>query len=93
MNSFKAEIRVVNDTRFYPNGVAFETREEAEAYGRNKVAAWTMAQEYRVVESEEMPNYHWNGGRGLLAIPAPVEARESIPEIVARVCDKEDSRG
>jgi hypothetical protein len=52
-----------------------------------------MVQEYRVIESDDTPNYHWNGGRGLLAIPAPVEARESIPEMVACLCDKEGARG
>jgi hypothetical protein len=68
--SFKAEIKTYDDPKFYLNGVALATREEAEAYGRNKIAAWTLAEAYQVVESDEPVNYTWSSTAGLVAVKA-----------------------
>jgi hypothetical protein len=64
--SYKVEIKVVNDEKYYPNGIALATREEAEEYGKHKLATWMMADEYRVIESTEPVNYTFAGE--LLAI-------------------------
>lgn len=61
--SFKPEFRVAGDPKFYPNNIAFATKEEAEANGLDKFRKWTMAAEYRVVESDEPVNYRWVEGK------------------------------
>ncbi len=61
--SYKTEIKVYGDPKFYLNGVTFSTAEEAELYGRYKRATWTMADAFRVVESTEVPNYTFADGR------------------------------
>jgi hypothetical protein len=70
--SYAIEVKVYNDPEFYPNGIRLATKDEAEAYGRNKVYNWTMADEYRVVESEDAVNYQWDPSIGLVSVEAPV---------------------
>lgn len=55
--SFKYEVKLYNDPKFYTNGVAFATEEEANRAGHAKMMAWMMVDEYRVVPSDEKPNY------------------------------------
>jgi hypothetical protein len=64
--SFKTEIKVFNDPKFYPNGVAFATKNEADFYGRYKINTWMMADAYQVVESDEPVNYAWSPTEGLI---------------------------
>ena len=64
--SFKPEFRVAGDPKFYPNNCAFATKEEALANGDHKFCNWTMAAEYRVVESDQPVNYRWNFDKQLL---------------------------
>jgi len=62
MSSFKAQFKTYGDPIFYDNAVRFATAEEAEAAGKDKYSKWTMAEEYRVVESEDPVNYKWENG-------------------------------
>ena len=66
--AFKYEIKTFGDEKFYQNGVTFSTHDEAEKAGRAKYNAWTMADAYRVVESDETPNYRWVDGTGLVEV-------------------------
>ena len=67
--AFKYEIQTIGDPKFYGNAVVFATDDEAHQAGRAKVRAWTMAEQYRVVETNETPNYQWVDGSGLVALP------------------------
>ncbi len=55
---------------WYPNAVAFATKEEAELNARRKWSAWTMSEDWRAVESDETPNYR-ETDTGLEALPNP----------------------
>lgn len=66
--SYAIEVKVYNDDKFYPNAIRLATKAEADAYGRNKVYNWTMADTYRVVESTDATNYSWDSQLGLVAI-------------------------
>lgn len=65
--SWKPEIKVVNDDKWYPNGLTFETKEEAERSARSTFNGWTTAVDHRAVESDLPPNYRWTD-KGLEAI-------------------------
>lgn len=67
--SFKAEFLCYGEKEYATNAVAFATREEAEAYGFNKMYNWTLVNEYRTFESDEPVNYKWEDGVGLVRIP------------------------
>jgi hypothetical protein len=60
--SYKTLIKVFGDDTYYPNGITLATREEAEAYGAYKLASWTLAENYKVVESNLEPNYAFEDG-------------------------------
>ena len=60
--SWKAKFKVVNDPKFYSNGVTLSTKAEAEAYAKDKFANWTMSTDWLVEESEEVPNYIFQSG-------------------------------
>jgi hypothetical protein len=66
--SYKCEIKVLHDQKYYQNAVSFATEEEAKAYGRNKLCFWTVSEDFRVVESTESVNYRWDHLEGLVAI-------------------------
>lgn len=66
--SFKAEIKVFNDPKFYPNGIAFATKNEADSYGSYKLGTWMMSDAYKVVESTEPVNYRWDSAEGLVDV-------------------------
>jgi hypothetical protein len=62
---YKYELRVTGEgDKWHQNAVVFPTREEAEKAGLAKFSAWTMAEDYRVVESGEEPNYNWDEESG-----------------------------
>jgi hypothetical protein len=62
--SWKPEIKVFGEKQFYSNSQVFETYEEAHISARNRHFNWTMAEDFRVVESEEPVNYKWVDGVG-----------------------------
>ena len=56
--SFKPMIKTINDPKFYPNNLAFATREEAEVSAKDTYGRWWNATEWRVDESDQPVNYH-----------------------------------
>ena len=58
--SWKPEMKVVNDENWYPNGLVFETKMEAELYAKDLYSRWTSSTDHRAVESDLEPNYRWN---------------------------------
>jgi N12 class adenine-specific DNA methylase len=75
--SYKYELKIQGEgDKWHPNQVAFATREEAESAGVSKFQNWMMADAYRVVESDETPNYRWDKEQGLVSLekaPAPAQ--------------------
>lgn len=67
---FKTEIKTFGDPKYYPNGVTFGSLTEAKQYGQNKLAAWTMAEDFRVVEVSDAANYRWDSAQGLVSVEA-----------------------
>jgi len=62
--SYKVELQVSGEgDKWHGNGVAFPTEAEAKEAGYAKLCAWTMATDYRVVESTDKANYNWIDGR------------------------------
>jgi len=59
--SFKYEIKVSGDEKWYSNSVVFATANEANEAGKDKYMCWSLAEAYRVVETDETPNYLWGG--------------------------------
>lgn len=55
--SFKPMIKTINDPKFYPNNLAFATREEAEVSAKDTYGRWLSATEWRVDESDQPVNY------------------------------------
>lgn len=69
--SYKVEIKVFGDPDFYPSGLTFATAEEANGYGTDKVLVWIRAEKYRVVESDQTPNYSYDPDNGLVPLSQP----------------------
>jgi hypothetical protein len=61
--SYKVQVKAIDDPKFYDNQIRLATLEEAQAYGEHKVRAWTLAEAFRVEESEDAVNYSWEQGR------------------------------
>lgn len=55
--SWKPEIQTSSDDKFYPNNLAFATKEEAEISAKDTYARWMLATDWRVVESDQPVNY------------------------------------
>lgn len=55
--SYKPEVRVGTDTKWYGNSLAFATREEAIYSARDVMNRWMLVTDYRAVESEQPVNY------------------------------------
>jgi hypothetical protein len=51
---FKAEVQVVNDSKWYSNSLEFETRSEAVEYARDLLQRWTQSVDWRVIEFENV---------------------------------------
>jgi hypothetical protein len=60
--SWKPEVMVAGETKWCGNGLAFETKEEAEANAKALMWRWTLVNETRAVESAEPVNYKWVAG-------------------------------
>tara|TARA_R100000656_G_scaffold124330_3_gene102282 strand:+ start:390 stop:566 length:177 start_codon:yes stop_codon:yes gene_type:complete len=50
MSKFKAEVKVVNDPKWYGNDKVFDTKSEAEEYAGDLFQRWTTTTDWRVVE-------------------------------------------
>lgn len=60
--SWKPEFQTDNTGKWYRNGVAFATKQEAEGNASAKAWAWTLVRDFRAVESDEPVNYRWVDG-------------------------------
>lgn len=70
--SWKGEVQVGSDEKWYDNAIRLATKEEAEAYVSDLFMRWTLTTNKRVVESPDEVNYQWSIERGLVA------AREGV---------------
>lgn len=61
--SWKPEVRVPHDDKWYDNATRFETKEEAEAYARDLESRWTAVREARTVETKDPVTAAWVDGR------------------------------
>lgn len=59
--SFKAEIKTLNDPKFYTNNLRFPTELEALCYARDLHAKWMASEQYRVAECSDPPTHRWDG--------------------------------
>jgi hypothetical protein len=59
--SFKPEVKVGSDPKWYDNALVFATRKEAEDNAKNLSMRWLQVVDHRAVESTEPVNYHWDG--------------------------------
>lgn len=74
MGGFKYEVQVSGcGDKWHQNGVTFATADEAEQAGLMKWMTWSLCDGYRVVETEEIPNYRWTGA-GIEHIDPPAHA-------------------
>lgn len=89
--SWKPEIKVASDEKWYSNQLVFASKEEAEEYARNLYYRWTATVAWRAVQSEDTVNYTYLFGQ-LVPIdpenqttgdqsPIPVETGDSKPEL------------
>lgn len=60
--SFKPMIQTAGDPEFYPNNLAFATREEAAASAQATFTKWLLAVDWRVDESDEPVNWRIKDG-------------------------------
>ncbi len=61
MSSWKYEVIADSTGKWSGNSVRFPTEEEAAAAGHDLSLRWLAVRDVRVVESEDPPNYRWNG--------------------------------
>jgi hypothetical protein len=61
--SWKPEVRVNNDPKWYDNAVRLETRAEAEAYAHDLMTRWITAREVRATEVTDPVNGTWIDGK------------------------------
>lgn len=55
--SWKPEVQVGSDPKWYDNNLAFATYEEAIYSARDLMNRWMLVTDYRAVESEQPVNY------------------------------------
>jgi hypothetical protein len=70
VRSYRPEVQADDTGKWYPNGLRFATREEAEARAKDLVSRWTLAFAWRATESEEEPNYSYIDGELKPILPA-----------------------
>lgn len=63
--SFRPEVLVINDSKWYDNGVRFATRAEAESYASNLAGRWTAVRRHRAVECDDKITHRWLGDRSV----------------------------
>lgn len=59
MNSWKCEVHAEGE--WVSNGLRFATEQEALNYGTDLLSRWFLPDDHRAVQSEDQPNYRWNG--------------------------------
>lgn len=62
MISFGVEVIADDSGEFAGNNVRFRSPGEAEAYGADLAARWTLVSEWRVCDSDKPANYEWVAG-------------------------------
>lgn len=60
--SFKPEVIADSSGQWSSNSLRFATEAEAYANVQNLAAKWFSVREYRVVPSDDEPNYRWING-------------------------------
>lgn len=60
--SWKPEVIADGTGKWYGNGLAFATKEEAEANARDLSMRWLAVRDTRAVESDQPVNYAWVDG-------------------------------
>ena len=60
--SFKPMIKTFNDPGYYPNGLVFATHDEAEAWAKDLLSRWLLAETYRVDEVDAEPTHELRDG-------------------------------
>jgi len=84
MTNYRYEIKVYNEKPFYSNAVVFATNEEADRAGASKLWNWTMAEDYRVVETDDPVNYAWEDGVGVVSIETHMEnIKKALDELAS----------
>lgn len=58
--SYAPEVIADSSGKWCGNGLRFATRAEAEANAMNLASRWTLVRDWRVVESDDEPNYRWD---------------------------------
>ena len=57
--SWKPEVQVKDDERWYDNALRFETKDEAEAYARDLFQRWFTAVGHRAAESDDPVSFKY----------------------------------
>jgi hypothetical protein len=69
--SWKPEVQVAGEgDKWCRNGLAFATKEEAEANAKDLMYRWLLVTACRAVESDEPVNYQWVDGKLVAVVPA-----------------------
>jgi len=63
--SYKGEIQVGNDPKWYSNGLRFATADEAELYAKDLLGRWTTVRFMQVSPSDDPVTHHWNGDKAV----------------------------
>ena len=48
---WKVEVQVINDPKWYGNGIVFTDKKDAQNYARDLFARWTQSRGWRVVKA------------------------------------------
>jgi hypothetical protein len=60
MKSWKAEVIADDSEKWVGNLIRFANKEDAELYALNLASRWMSVREWRVIESEDEPNYKFD---------------------------------
>lgn len=74
--SWKPEVQVVNDPKWYNNNLAFETEEEAKYSALELADRWMAVVETRAVESDQVANYRIDLKTGEMTAILVAEAKD-----------------
>jgi hypothetical protein len=61
--SYRPEVIADDTGQWYPNGLRFATKEEAENSARDLSLRWIAVREWRAAESDDAPNYTYHNGQ------------------------------
>ncbi len=75
--SWKPEVQTDDSGKWYANGLAFCTKDEALASAKDLSMRWMMVREYRAVEISGWATHKWQDGRLVKMLP-DVEDRHVI---------------